>query len=124
MKLKTIRIYPSEWDLDVIVGGTKKDLENISKKRYGLTYDFPVHNECTSIDSSKDSELKGRRGVVIILKSFNKAIIVHEIIHAIWHLSMYIGLEICYESNEWQALLAEYLFDEITNKEGYKTYDS
>ena len=123
MKLKVIRIYPSVWDLDVIVGGTQKELEEISKKRYGLTYNFLQHNECTSIDSAINSELKGRRGVVVTIKNTtDKLTIVHEIVHAIWHIADYIGYKITYDTQEWQAILFEYIFDEITKKEGYQDY--
>ena len=123
MKTKTIRIYPSDWELDIIIGGTKKQLENYSEQRYGLKDDPITHNECNTIASSKESELKGKTQFCICLKSLqNKGIVVHEIVHVIWHIGESIGYKIVYDSQEWQAILFEYIFNEIVKADGYKEY--
>lgn len=123
MKIKEIRVYPSIWYLDVIVADNQKDLDYISKKRYGIKDDPILPNECSSIDSSKKSELKGERRVVISIKSLDDVeTIVHELIYAIWHLARYIGYEIDYDTQEWQAVLYEYLYKEALDKNGYVKY--
>lgn len=124
MKIKTIRIYPSVWTLDVILSSKKKEYEIISQKRYGLVNDNINFNECNSIDTGKDCELKGRRIIVVSFKNLkDKSTIVHELIHVLWHASQYIGYSMTYDSQEWQALLFEYLYKEVLDKNGYKDYE-
>lgn len=123
MKTKTIRIYPSIWEMDIVIGGTKKQLETYSEQRYGLKEDPITHNECITITSSKESELKGKTQFCICLKSLkDKGILVHEIVHLIWHIGESIGYKIVYDSQEWQAVLFEYIYNEILNHEGYEIY--
>ncbi len=118
--LKQIKIHPSEWHLDIIVGKNKKEINEFCKKRYGLDDFYDMPNECSSIDSGKDSSLKGERRVVILLEKLsNKPVIVHELIHALWHLTKRIGYEMGYDSQEWQAILYEYLYTETVDKKGY-----
>lgn len=42
MKFKQIKVLGTEWNIDVIVSQNKKQLEEISKKRYGLVNDFLI----------------------------------------------------------------------------------
>jgi len=122
MKYKEIRIYPSVWTMDVIISNSEKDLKNISEKRYGIFDDPIMFNQCCSIHSEKKGELNCEKRVVLSLKSLkDKKTIVHELIHAIWHISEYVGYEMSYNTQEWQAVLFEYLYDEIL-KNNYVDY--
>ena len=59
-----------------------------------------------------------------MLKNLNdKKVVVHELIHALWHIADYIGYKLTYETQEWQAILFEYLYSEVLDKNGYTEYD-
>ena len=123
MKYKEIKLQPSLWTLDVIVGGSQKKVNKFCKKRYGINdYVDSENDECSEVTTHKKSELKGKRRIVIIIKSLkDKRAVVHELIHAMWMFAKAIGYDMNYDTQEWQAVLFEYLYDEILNKEGYKT---
>lgn len=117
---KEISIQPSKWHLDIIVCKDKKETEQFYKDRYGIPDPEVGENECASIDSAKKGQLKGEHRIVIHLMSLsNKSIIVHELIHALWYTSKAIGYEMNYDSQEWQAVLFEYLFREVINRKDY-----
>ncbi len=117
---KEIKIHPSEWHLDIIVSKNKKEINEFFKKRYGIDDYYDAPNECASVDSGKDSLLKHEKRFAILLETLsNKGVIVHELIHALWHLTKRIGLEMNYDTQEWQAVLYEYLYVETVDKKGY-----
>ena len=121
MKFKEIKIQPSLWTLDVIVGGSQKKVNKFCKKRYGINDYAEAKNECSIVDTHKKSQLKGARRIVIIMESLkDKRCVVHELIHAMWMLAKGIGYEMNYNTQEWQAVLFEYLYAEILDKKGYK----
>ena len=122
MKFKEIKIQPSLWTLDVIVGGSQKKVNKLCKKRYGIgDYMDSEKDECSEVQTHKKSELKGERRIVIIIASLkDKRAVVHELIHAMWMFAKAIGYEMNYNTQEWQAVLYEYLFHEILDKKGYK----
>ena len=108
------------WHLDVIVSKNIQLVNRFCKHRYGINDYWDGKNECCTVQSGKDSEVKGHKRIVIVLESLNdKGIIVHELIHAIWYASKQIGYEMNYDSQEWQAVLFEYLFTEVTNRKDY-----
>lgn len=124
---REIRYYPSLWKLDVFVLSYKdrEKLSDIFHKKYGASKDYYLDEidfkPCViTIDSTNWSELKGERRIVMILYNRNLSIIVHEIVHAVWHYSNGSKCAINHESQEWQALLTEYLFDEIRDFKEYK----
>lgn len=117
---KEISIQPSRWHLDIIVSKSKPSINKFCKQRYGVDNYYDGVNECSHVESDKDSELKGYKRIVVILESLNnKSIIAHELIHALWFSAKAIGYEMNYDSQEWQAVLFEYLFNEVTNRKDY-----
>ncbi len=117
---KEIKIQPSEWHLDIVVCKNKKEINQFFKKRYGIDDYYDKPNECASLDSGIDSLLKCEKRVAILLETLsNKGVIVHELIHALWHITKRIGYEMNYDSQEWQAILFEYLFTEVCKRKDY-----
>lgn len=116
IRFKEIRIYPSDFTLDVYVVDDASKLTDMFEQRYGADEDFilTLHtNLCLSFDTDLDSELKGYRVFVIILDKLTPSIVSHELIHLMWQFSERVGAELNTNSQEWQALLTEYLTEEI-----------
>lgn len=122
LKLKTIRLHPTLFDLDVVVGGNQRQVDEVFLRRYGLK-EQTGKNECMTLYTGTDCELKCTKRIVVRLQSLSRKIIEHECIHVLWHLSQESNIEICYESQEWQACFIEYVIGEITNKNNYVNYE-
>lgn len=128
MKFKEIQLFPSVWKVDVIVvddATTPEDVVKFARKRYGIPEHLidtdTIVDSVTSLTSSADSQLKGHKRILMVLRDLNDhATLVHELIHVMWHASEFIGLNMNPDSQEWQALFMEYLFTE-TLKSNYKT---
>jgi hypothetical protein len=116
---KVVDLHPfSEWKLDVFIGGSDSQLNDIFKYRYGVDYDG-TENCVYTIDSDMQSELKGHTRIVMRVQSFDTSIMVHELLHVLWHASKCIGFEMNYGTQEWQACMFEYLFDQCRDKKTY-----
>lgn len=126
IRFKQIRIYPSNWTLDVYIAANhdKRRLSEIFHKKYGASVDYYyeeiVGNQVMSIQSTDLSESQGKLEIVMILCQQRLDVIVHELIHVIWHYSNNCGVEMTYQSQEWQAVLFEYLFEEVREFNTYK----
>jgi hypothetical protein len=117
---KVVDLRPfNEWKLDVFVGGTYDQLNEVFKARYGVEYD-DTDNCVYSIESSMESELKGYKRIVMRLQSFDISVMVHELLHVLWHGSKWIGYEMKFESQEWQACMIEYLYTECKDRKTYE----
>lgn len=122
MKLRTkeVNLWPAnEWKLDVIVGGSFDDVNEFFKERYGLEYDH-TRNCVYTIDSGTESLLKGHTRIVMRLQSLETSVMVHELLHVLWHASKCIGFEMNAGSQEWQACMIEMLYNECKD---IKTYE-
>lgn len=125
IKFKEIPLLPSNWTLDVIVSA-KDDphFRQFIHKRYGipivdLERDKNL-NTCNTIDSGSDSILQGETRIVVILRSLkNKEIVVHELIHALWHAARCIGYEMTVDTQEWQAVMYEYMYVQTLSSKGW-----
>lgn len=130
MKIKEVSFPPSTWKMDVYVYQEIKEFEQESiakffSNRYGSSVDhykewleedagpFVAH-----ISSTKESELKGYTRIVLFHDG-SDITIVHELTHALWRYAKLSGCEMNYKSQEWQAILMEYLFKEVQQEEGY-----
>ena len=128
MKTKTIELLPSPWKLDVIVTSSRKKAINYQVKTYGLKKallkEEKQHlNTVSTIISGAKTSRKGETRIVLILDSkANKGVVVHELMHVMWHMSKRSGTEMNYESQEWQALMIEHLFNKVTSRKGYKKH--
>lgn len=125
IKLKEIRLFPSVWYLDVYVIENKDDapfLHEILSRRHGNPPKF--YKKHTDIDathlleSTIESELAETR--VVVIYDGDIITLVHELLHVIWYFGNCTGAKITKETQEWQALLYEYLYSECTSKEGWR----
>jgi hypothetical protein len=126
MKHKEIKLLPSQWTMDV-VECAKEDFERLDiwmHKRYGLPTCELVGqniNAVHSIKSSSKSILKGKKLILLAVNDLNDdGVLVHELIHALWYHAEHVGYEMHYETQEWQAIMFEYMFNEIKDKKGWK----
>jgi hypothetical protein len=116
IKFKEIKIQPTNWYLDVIICKDKHKIAQFMHKRYGASveyYEDELFTEFVStISSTYKSECNGRKRIVMVLYDMNRGILVHELVHVLWHFSKNSGVNMCYDSQEWQAILFEYLYNE------------
>lgn len=115
---KTIKLEPTHWNLDVIVGTDLDQIAEYFTTRYGPPKeDHRKHahgNWVTTMESSEESELKGENRIVLKLEDLkNKGIIIHELIHVLFHLQNKTAIEISYESQEWIAIFMERTWNEL-----------
>jgi hypothetical protein len=119
---KEIPVLPSAFKLDVIICRDLKTVAKFCNKRYGATVEWYEENmhldSCCALYSTKQSDLKGTLRPLVILEYKKAHIVAHELIHALWKLADCIGYEITIHTEEWQAVLYEYLFTE-TMKSDY-----
>ena len=116
MRFKEIRLYPTEFTLDIYITEDASLLTEIFENRYGADEDFILTLDtdiCLSFETDIGSELRGHKAFVIILKKLEPYIVVHELIHLMWQLNETINIEMNKDSQEWQALFMEYLTNEI-----------
>lgn len=122
MKFKEIRLYPSEFTLDVFISKNPFKLKDILRKRYGATDDFILSlkpNLAIRINSDKDSEMKGLVCFMLFLEDNKPSLVGHELIHTLWQFADLTGAEMNYHSQEWQAMFIEYVTNEIMNDKNY-----
>lgn len=119
-----IKLIPTKFCVDVWVCNDMKQLSLQFNKRYGASaeyyYDETTRNQVCTLTATDKSELKGITRIVMNINSWNVAVIVHEIIHVVYHLSKQCQLDMGYDSQEWVAYYAEYLFEQMTDKKNYK----
>lgn len=107
--------------LDVILGGTRKELDSALDHLYGFENQEEFGMDWVhTIVSKKGSFFNGSIRVVLVLERLDLITIVHEVSHILWHSANLIGYQMSYETREWQAVLTEYLFSEIIDKNGYE----
>lgn len=128
-QFKEIQLSPSMFYVDVFIQKDRKKLLPIFNKRYGASEEY--YDEKMSLDSVFDincidksicrpeckSTCEGHLRIVMVLESNAPYILVHELIHVLWHAAEAIGYGMNYESQEWQAVLYEYLFTECTKND-------
>lgn len=128
IRYKELKLTPTLFDLDVFIVGdrynynaiTKSDrktLATILQQKYGGGYEYwfensETVNEVFTTISNKSSEFKGERRIVLIMNPSIK-VLVHELVHVLWHLAKATSLDMSYDSQEWQAIMFEYIFTEI-----------
>lgn len=123
IKFKQIRLYPSDFSLDVWVGDTI-EIAPFYMKYYGFSINRTEgsigNNECALIYSGENCEARGEKRIVIKLMSLDDVgIVVHEAIHALFEFSHVVNTELKYDTTEWNAIMGEYIFNEIM-KDNYE----
>ena len=128
IRFKEIKLLPTEFNLHAYVVGDRyshsiisnKDrrlLADVFHKRYGAESEY-YYSDLDRVDSVQTlnttvkSESKGSTTIVMVISPYLKSL-VHELIHVLWHLSHTSGLDMDYNSQEWQACMYEYLFTEL-----------
>lgn len=118
-QFKEVRLYPTEFILDVWLCSNLSKLVGVFIERYGGTkehYEEKLleHEDfLTHISTTKESELKGTTRLVMVLSRKQPHILVHEIHHVLYRLSYLSGVELNEEAQEWGACLADYIFNEL-----------
>jgi hypothetical protein len=113
-----IDLIPTLFELDVWICNDKETLVKLFKEHYGASEeyysDFISENQVATIYSKSDSLFKGETRIVMNLTGKSINIIVHEVVHVVYHLSKLTGLSVNYKSQEWVAYMTEYIFNQIT----------
>ena len=128
IRYKEVKLTPTLFDLDVFIVSdrynhnaiTKSDRKSLSKIlhiKYGGNYEYwfensETINEVFTTRSHKKSYFKGELRIVLIINPSIK-VLVHEVIHILWNLAKATSLDMNYDSQEWQAIMYEYIFTEI-----------
>lgn len=115
-KFKQIKLIPSEFILDVWIG-RNYDVLNKYNKFYNLTGEDMIGKTENWVDTIYFLPKNGKRNTTRICLKItslqNKKVLVHEIIHILWHLSTVVGYKMVNDSQEWQAVLADWIYTEI-----------
>ena len=117
IKFKSIKLHPSDFKLDVWVGDTL-EVASYYLDYYGFSINRTEgnigNNECALIYSSDKSKAGGEKRIAIKLVSLDDVgIVVHEMIHSLFEFSNVVNTELKYDTTEWNALMGEYIFNEI-----------
>jgi hypothetical protein len=118
---KSIRIAPSVWYLDVLEGEYDNRMKYLNDNYE--TEDFiPLDREGDFVTClySKNRDDNQYRLILSIDSVEDHITVVHEIVHIIHTWAKETMTDLSYDSQEWQALLSEYLFEKITSKDDYK----
>lgn len=120
---KTIELLPTLFKVDVWVGKDLKKLSEIFSRQYGASAD--IYEEMLSsnfvcdVFGKKGSKLGEEVRIVMVLEGFSPSVLAHESVHVCWHLSNLSGVELNYESQEWNACMMEMIMRECLNKTEY-----
>jgi len=121
MKFKEVPLLPSNWMMDV-VECSRKHADKLAiwmHQRYGL----PMHllepddiNACHNIESGTNSPLKGHKRILVVVEDLKRDdIMVHELIHALWYYAKNTGSEMSFDTQEWQAIMYEYMYKQVND---------
>ncbi len=126
-KLRTIKMNPTGFAVDVWKATDIDDLSKCFEKRYGKNKEYYKdtinYDCCMTISSKQKSELKGKTRIVVVILHDKPHIVVHELFHALFHLSNVSGAEIKYKSQEWGASMIERLYKKAQKNKRYREYD-
>lgn len=126
IRVKEIPLLPSNWTLDIIWGGTKKQAAQYMNRRYGAGseyYEEKMRDKTsffTVVSATPQSLCRGESRPFIYLHKWSELTIVHELVHALWGVAWCVGYEMNDDTQEWQAVLYEYLYKHAIDRNGYK----
>ena len=114
---KTIRLEPSEWDLDVVVTEDLEQYLEFCSKRYGLKDYLKEREEgpwVATFETEKGTELDGEKRILMKLENLkDRGVMVHEMTHVLFHFQEATGVEINTNSQEWIAMFNERIWNEL-----------
>ena len=117
--LKTIRLYPTQFECDIWICGDMNHLDKCYHKRYGIGFidnDTKGDAECSRIESAKTSEIGAEKRIALAFSKYDHTHFAHESVHCLNHLSHWTNIEIGFNSQEWNAYFIEYVFSECIDK--------
>jgi hypothetical protein len=130
IRFKRIQLAPSEFELDVwivdeprragneITEIIKRSLSIKMSEEYGMPHQYyydellPDCNYVTAHSGIRKGMSGGTTRILMVINP-DLQILVHELVHVLWYLSEHAKVKLTYESQEWQALMTDYLFNEI-----------
>jgi len=128
IRYKEVKLTPTLFSLDVYIVGNRYNHNRITDKdtgylakifniKYGHGYEYWYEqtkrvNEVFHVTGAKKSEHQDRKRIVMVINPHIQTL-THEIIHVLWYLADASGLDMDYRSQEWQACMYEYIFNEI-----------
>lgn len=125
IKIAVVEVPMTLFKIDVIIGGNKKEYHYLYKKRYGLDVNFDGENECCTVYSGHDSELKGEKRFCLKLQRHPKVIttiFIHELWHLIWQISIEISdIKLTKKTQTWGACFIETIAENILSAK-YEKY--
>lgn len=111
MKHKEIKLYPTQWMLDVWICDDLYELADSFADCYGLSADY--YQDALTPNQVCIIKKSGVERIVMNIADATPSILAHELIHVIFKLSELSHVEICSDSQEWVAQMITYLWDEI-----------
>lgn len=125
---KSIRLYPSEFEVDVWIGKDRDLLAENFHKRYGASVDYYKEelrdNAVQVLRATMKSELKGDKVIVMNVESLDLGILIHELNHIYYHLCSILHITLHHESQEWHSYMLEYLYEETKDIKTYKIIEN
>ena len=122
--LKSIRLYPTLFHVDVWICSDLDLLANQFSRRYGASVEY--YKEDLELNSTQDikptanSELKGDYTIVVNMQKLDLPTLVHELNHVFYHLLKIIGVKISMDNSEWHSYMLEYLYEETKDIKTFK----
>ncbi len=113
MQTKTIKLYPTLFELDFYLSDNREDLIQPFIEKYGMDQSYWEQELSPNASYIIDCDLGAR--LVITMSKMDIAVLVHEVSHILDKLSKLTGLELGKESSEWKAYFMEYVVRELIN---------
>ena len=110
-KVFTIPLLPTSFELDCVIGGTRKQLIKHLATTYGepkAYYDGIIVGPFCGI-----VRVNGFDKVILCTTNDHIPVIAHEVVHATWKLDSLAGLNLDSRSQETQAYYVSYILIEI-----------
>lgn len=115
--LKTIKLLPTSWSVDIWLYEKKGELAKKFHKRYGASIEHYeeeyLQDAVFVLSSTKKSELKGVSQIVCIVTDKREKVLLHELNHVVYSLFFQIGISDYPTNQEWHSYYLEYLFEEV-----------
>lgn len=125
---KSIRLYPTDFHVDVWIGKDRDLLAETFHKRYGASVDYYKEelreNAVQTLSATEKSELKGDKVIVMNVQSLDLGILIHELNHVYYHLCDILHIPLHTEAQEWHSYMLEYLYNETRDIKTFKIIEN
>lgn len=126
MKYKQVTLYPTTFTLDVWWGKDRNQLNKCFEDKYGVGLtdlhpeSFKFYNAFLVLIPLPDGENK----MACVFDSIEPDLVLHECNHVLNELCHSTGLEIGYQSQEWNSYFLGYLCESIMDKKSFVKWES